>query len=53
MQTGTEDGMVIIEQSLAELLSKDLIDHDDARRMSRDPNILESRLEQFRALAAV
>ena len=54
MQTGMEDGMVIIEQSLAELVSKELIELDDARRLSRYPNILESRLEQFSArLAAV
>jgi twitching motility protein PilT len=45
MQTGKEDGMLLLEQSLASLFAHGLISEDDAMRLTRDPNIFESRLK--------
>jgi twitching motility protein PilT len=44
MQTATQDGMLVLEQSLAELIVQGLIDHDEAFRFARDTNVFESRL---------
>ena len=45
MQSGNEDGMLLLEQSLASLFAHGLISEDDAMRLTRDPNIFESRLK--------
>ena len=44
MQTATQDGMVILEQTLADLVVQGLIDNDDAFRLARDLNVFDSRL---------
>jgi twitching motility protein PilT len=44
MQTGNEDGMLLLEQSLASLFAYGLISESDATRLTRDPNIFETRL---------
>ncbi len=49
MQTATHDGMLILEQSLADLTVKGLIDAEDGARLSRDVNIFESRLRMAAA----
>ncbi len=45
MQTGAEDGMLILDQALAYLTAGGLITHDEALNWSRDPNVFESRLK--------
>lgn len=50
MQTGSNDGMLLLEQSLATLLAHSLISRDDALRLARDPRILESRLRRLQEL---
>ncbi len=45
MQTGNEDGMLLLEQSLATLFAHGLISQDDALRLTRDTSIFESRLK--------
>lgn len=49
MQTGNEDGMLLLEQSLASLFAYGLITEDEALRLTRDPNIFESRLQIIQA----
>jgi len=44
MQTATQDGMLVLEQSLADLIVQGLIDHEEAFRFARDVNVFESRL---------
>lgn len=48
MQTGGEDGMLLLEQSLASLFAHGMISKDDAMRLTRDVNIFESRLQLIR-----
>jgi len=50
MQTGSSDGMLLLEQSLATLLAHSLISRDDALRLARDPRILDSRLRRLQEL---
>ena len=47
MQTGNADGMLLLEQSLANLYHFGMISRDDAIRMSRDVAIFESRLRRL------
>lgn len=49
IQTATHDGMLLLEQSLAELLMAEQISRDEAYQVARDPNILECRLSMLRA----
>ena len=51
MQTGSSDGMLLLEQSLATLLAHSLISRDEALRLARDPRILDSRLADCRNCA--
>ncbi len=44
LQTSAQDGMRLLEQSLAELVAAGLVARQDAYQMARDPNILECRL---------
>jgi twitching motility protein PilT len=44
MQTATLDGMLLLEQSLAELVSAGLVDREEAYLLCRDTNVFESRL---------
>ena len=44
MKTGNEDGMLLLEQSLDSLFAYGLISESDATRLTRDPNIFETRL---------
>ncbi|MBM3999574.1 MAG: PilT/PilU family type 4a pilus ATPase [Planctomycetes bacterium] len=48
MQTATHDGMLILEQSLADLVAQGLISGTDAKSLARDSNILDSRLRMAR-----
>lgn len=45
MLTGTEDGMITLERSLATLVRDRLIDRDTALRTATDPNVLLHLLE--------
>jgi twitching motility protein PilT len=47
MQTGNADGMLLLEQSLANLFHFGLITRDDAVRLARDTTIFESRLKRL------
>ncbi len=44
MQTGNADGMLLLEQSLANLQAYGLIGRDEALQLVRDQNIFETRL---------
>jgi twitching motility protein PilT len=50
MQTGGNDGMLLLEQSLAVLLSRGLISREEALRVCRDPRILDSRLRRVQEM---
>lgn len=43
--SGAEDGMLLLEQSLAYLTAADLISRDEAARWCRDLNVFESRVK--------
>ena len=45
MQTSSDDGMMILDQSLAQLVAKGLITMDDAYYHVRDQNVFEQRLK--------
>lgn len=47
MQTGNADGMLLLEQSLANLFHFGLITREDAVRLARDESIFESRLRRL------
>jgi twitching motility protein PilT len=47
MQTGNAEGMLLLEQSLANLYHFGFISRDDAIRMARDVTIFESRLRRL------
>jgi twitching motility protein PilT len=47
MQTGNADGMLLLEQSLANLHHFGLVTREDALRITRDPSIFESRLRRL------
>lgn len=47
MQTGNADGMLLLEQSLANLFHYGLITREDALHIVRDPSIFESRLRRL------
>jgi twitching motility protein PilT len=47
MQTGNAEGMLLLEQSLANLYHFGLIAREDAVRMARDVSIFESRLKRL------
>jgi twitching motility protein PilT len=49
LQTATHDGMLLLEQSLADLVVAGLIDRQEAYQVARDPNILECRMSMLRA----
>jgi twitching motility protein PilT len=44
LQTATHDGMLVLEQSLADLVARELIGHAQARAIARDASVFESRL---------
>ena len=46
IQTGNSDGMLLLEQSLANLFAHGLVDEDEALRLTRDQNIFETRVRQ-------
>jgi len=46
MQTGNADGMLLLEQSLANLLAFGLVDRGEALTLVRDTNIFETRLRR-------
>jgi len=46
MQTGNSEGMLLLEQSLANLFAYGLITKDDALRLARDENIFEMRVRR-------
>lgn len=48
MQTGNADGMLLLEQSLANLFHFGLITREDALRLARDASIFESRLRRLK-----
>lgn len=50
MQNGSNEGMLLLEQSLATLLAHNLIARDDATRLARDTRILESRLRRIQEM---
>jgi twitching motility protein PilT len=50
MQTGNNEGMLLLEQSLAALLAHNVISREDAIRYSRDTNVLERRLRHIQEL---
>ena len=45
MQTGTEDGMITLERSLANLVKDRLVDRETALRNASDPNVLIHLME--------
>lgn len=47
MQTGNSDGMLLLEQSLANLFHFGLVTREDAQQLVRDPSIFESRLRRL------
>ncbi len=47
MQTGNADGMLLLEQSLANLYHFGLVTREDAMRVVRDSSIFESRLRRL------
>jgi len=47
MQTGNSDGMLLLEQSLANLFHFGLVTREDALQLVRDPAIFESRLRRL------
>lgn len=47
MQTGNADGMLLLEQSLANLFHFGLVTREDAMRVVRDQSIFESRLRRL------
>lgn len=46
IQSGADDGMLLLEQSLALLTAADFISREEALRWCRDVNIFESRMKQ-------
>jgi twitching motility protein PilT len=48
MQTGSDEGMLIIEQSLAEQVAKGNLSFNDAAHWARDEDILRSRIEMLK-----
>ncbi|MCA9223421.1 MAG: PilT/PilU family type 4a pilus ATPase, partial [Planctomycetales bacterium] len=50
MQTGGTEGMMILEQSLAELTARRLIDESEAATIARDRNVYTSRLAVARQM---
>jgi Tfp pilus assembly pilus retraction ATPase PilT len=44
MQTGSDDGMLILDQTLATLTAGGLISRDEALNWCRDPSVFEARL---------
>ena len=44
MQTGSDDGILILDQSLAYLTAAGLIQREEAHKWSRDPSVFETRL---------
>ena len=46
MQTGNSDGMLLLEQSLANLFAHGLIAKEEALRLTRDQNIFETRVRR-------
>lgn len=46
IETGTAEGMQTLEHSLADLITRGLVDETAARRMARDGRILDARLRQ-------
>ncbi len=49
MESGTKEGMLTMEKSLAQLVAKKMIDKEVAQIMARDPQILE---DQIRSLSS-
>ena len=49
MEIGTAEGMMTLEYALAELVYRNQILEEDARRLARDPAAMMSRLQRFRA----
>jgi len=49
MEIGTAEGMMTLEYALAELVYRNQILEEDARRLARDPAAMVSRLQRFRA----
>ena len=45
--SGAEEGMLLLEQSLAYLVAADAIDHGEALRWCRDESVLEARLKSL------
>jgi hypothetical protein len=43
--SGAEEGMLLLEQSLACLVAADAIDHSESLRWCRDESVLEARLK--------
>jgi twitching motility protein PilT len=50
MQTGGNDGMLLLEQSLAALLAHSLINREDAMLLARDPRVLDSRVKRIQEM---
>ena len=46
MQTGADDGILILDQALASLTAAGLITRAEALNWCRDPNVFESRLRK-------
>ncbi len=50
MEIGSAEGMLTVEYALADLVFKNMILEDDARRLARDPSAMMSRLQRLRGM---
>ena len=48
MEIGSSEGMLTVEFALAELVYRNQILEEDARRLARDPAAMVSRLQRLR-----
>ena len=48
MEIGSAEGMLTVEYALAELVFRNQILEEDARRLARDPSAMVSRLQRLR-----